>query len=163
MTDHHREVELVGIINGSSYMRRARDSAIPLEGIRLQMRVHVLVNCPRSIPRGDMEGRTHMSLSISTAPAPKTKCGRQCLVRADKWMAGKQFCVSKSCEHFRGLSKASGFRTHPGDRGSSLACLVSTPMPNDSSKTRTRVAKNGMTSLTQGRNNKSLWGRVSGP
>lgn len=160
VTYHHREVELMGIINDSPDMGEGMSSCLTFGRYQAS---HVCACasklCSRSIPMNDVEGRTHTSY-----PSPLPQSWRPNVAgSADKWMAGEKFCVSKSWGHFWGLSKAPGFRAHPGDPRSSFACLVSTPILNASSEIRTRLAKSGVMSLTQGRNDKSLWGRVSGP
>lgn len=67
MTDYYRDVELMGIVNGSPYMGRARASAIPFEGISF---ICVCKLSSRSIPVSDMEGRTHTSYP-SPLPQPR--------------------------------------------------------------------------------------------
>lgn len=155
VTYHHREVELMGIINDSPDMGEGMSFCLTFGRYRASY-VCACVSklCSRSIPMNDMEGRTHTSYpSLLPQPRRPNVAGS-----ADKWMAGEKFCVSKSWEHFWGLSEAPGFRAHPGDPRSSFACLVSTPMLNASSEIRTKLAKSGVMSLTQRRNDNGLWG-----
>lgn len=77
--------------------RRARDSTIALKGTRIQLCVHVLVTMFIFYSCEYHRVWNSQLLPISTVSAPMTKCGRQCLVSIDKWMAGEKFCVSKLC------------------------------------------------------------------
>lgn len=157
VTYHHREVELMGTINDSPDMGEGMSFCLTF-GRASHVCACVSKLCSRSVPMNDMEGRTHTS-----CPPSLPQSWRPNVVgSADKWMAGEIFCISKSCGHFWGLSEAPGFRAHPGDLRNSFACLVFTPMLNVSSEMRTKLAKSGVMSLTQRRNDRSLWGRVSG-